>query len=259
MPVIRVPALIAHRGYARQWPENTLVGIDAAVRAGACFVEFDVQLSRDGVPVLLHDDGLLRTAGRDARVGDLSLRELRQISVGEPARLGAGFADVAIAALRDAVTLLRACPGVGAFVEIKGESLERFGVEPVVKSVMAELKGSLAQCVPISFSTTALQCARSLGARAVGWVMDGWDEAARTAAAGLAPDFLFCDHERLPSGLLELWPGPWRWALYEVADPELALDLAARGADLVETMAIGEMLLHPLLRRRGCFPDPQHV
>ena len=50
----------------------------------------------------------------------------------------------------------------------------------------------------------------------------------------------------LPAGG-PLAEGPWRWAIYEITDPEQALDLAARGAGLVETMMIGEMLADPRL------------
>ena len=57
-------------------------------------------------------------------------------------------------------------------------------------------------------------------------------------AEALAPDFLFCNHTRIPDPSTPLWPGPWQWAFYEVTDPALALDLARRGATLVETMAL---------------------
>ena len=50
-----IPELVAHRGYALHYPENTLIGIEAAIRAGARYVEVDVQLSADKVPVLFHD------------------------------------------------------------------------------------------------------------------------------------------------------------------------------------------------------------
>jgi len=50
-----------------------------------------------------------------------------------------------------------------------------------------------------------------------------------------------------------LWHGPWKWVFYEVTQVKLAKELAARGATLIETMAIGEMLKNPQLRRGGCF------
>ena len=60
--------LVAHRGYPRRYPENTLLSLLAALEAGAEFVEFDVQMTADGVPVLLHDADLRRTGGADLEV-----------------------------------------------------------------------------------------------------------------------------------------------------------------------------------------------
>ncbi len=58
-----IPPLMAHRGDAARLPENTLESIQAAGEAGITIIEFDVQLTRDCVPVILHDDNLQRTAG----------------------------------------------------------------------------------------------------------------------------------------------------------------------------------------------------
>ena len=52
--------LVAHRGYQRKFPENTLLGFTEAITAGACHVETDVQLSADAIPVLYHDDSMRR-------------------------------------------------------------------------------------------------------------------------------------------------------------------------------------------------------
>jgi glycerophosphoryl diester phosphodiesterase len=73
-----IPTLVAHRGYAAHWPENTLPALDAAVAAGARWVEVDVQLCADGVPVLLHDADLERVTGRALSVFDLSGRRARR-------------------------------------------------------------------------------------------------------------------------------------------------------------------------------------
>ncbi|MBN8883806.1 MAG: esterase, partial [Salana multivorans] len=61
------PVVLAHRGDADHAPENTLAAFRAAVAAGARGVETDVQLSADGVPLLLHDDGPARTTDSLAR------------------------------------------------------------------------------------------------------------------------------------------------------------------------------------------------
>ena len=58
----------------------------------------------------------------------------------------------------------------------------------------------------------------------------------------LAPDYLFCDHQLLTESASKLWRGPWRWAIYDVQTAKLALELAARGARLIETSAIRDMM-----------------
>ena len=66
----------------------------------------------------------------------------------------------------------------------------------------------------------------------------------------MAPEYLFCNVTKLPSeGALPT--GPWQWAIYEITDPSLALDLCRRGAGFIETMEIGEMLAHPQLKAAG--------
>ena len=65
----------------------------------------------------------------------------------------------------------------------------------------------------------------------------------------LAPEYLFVDTDLLPEPPQPLWTGPWKWVVYTVDNPLVALALAARGADLVETDAILEMLSDPRLVR----------
>ncbi len=235
------PELIAHRGYALRYPENTLPALRAAIEAGARYLEFDVQLTADGVPVLSHDADLWRTAGLERSLVELTLGEVMEIEVNETARLGMQFSGVRIPLLGETTTLLREHPQVMAFVEIKRASLVRFGVEAVVERVVDVLKPVLGRCVIISFDRAAIEQARQVGATSIGWVLEKWSEDVRASADALKPDYIFCDYRMIPADA-ELWPGPWRWALYEIIEPDLALSLAAAGAELVETMAIKEML-----------------
>lgn len=75
------PLIIGHRGASAVAPENTIAAFEAAINAGADGIEFDVRLSRDRVPVVIHDDTLYRTSGVRRRVADLSARELEQFDV----------------------------------------------------------------------------------------------------------------------------------------------------------------------------------
>jgi glycerophosphoryl diester phosphodiesterase len=98
------PLRLAHRGDWRAAPENTLAALEAAMRIPGCDgVEFDVRLSRDGVPVLLHDETLARVQHRPERVDRVEARDLDRLGV---PRLG----DV-----------LAALPGAWLDVELKGE------------------------------------------------------------------------------------------------------------------------------------------
>lgn len=78
----RTPLIIAHRGASAVAPENTLAAFQVAINAGADGVEFDVQLAKDGVPVVIHDTTLQRTAGRSENVADLTSVEFGRIDVG---------------------------------------------------------------------------------------------------------------------------------------------------------------------------------
>ena len=72
----------AHRGASALAPENTLSAFRAAVAAGADGLELDIQLSRDGIPVVVHDETVARTTNGVGRVRDLSLRELQGLDAG---------------------------------------------------------------------------------------------------------------------------------------------------------------------------------
>ena len=82
-PPIR-PQVCGHRGASGHAPENTLASFRLARQLGATWLEFDVQLSADGVPIILHDDTLERTTnlGRPARPTELSLAELKELDAG---------------------------------------------------------------------------------------------------------------------------------------------------------------------------------
>jgi glycerophosphoryl diester phosphodiesterase len=73
---------IAHRGDSLRFRENTMPALASAVELGADWVEVDVKLTRDGVPVLLHDDTLLRLWRDDRRIDALTWSEVGALSDG---------------------------------------------------------------------------------------------------------------------------------------------------------------------------------
>ena len=71
----------AHRGASEYAPENTLLAFNMGIYMGANGIETDVQLTRDGVPVLFHDDTLARVTGEAGSVSDYTFAELQNFRV----------------------------------------------------------------------------------------------------------------------------------------------------------------------------------
>ena len=240
MNAARLIHLVAHRGNAAEFPENTLPAFVSALELGVRFLELDVQLSRDGVPVVIHDHLLARTTGLPGSVFEHDAAELTAMEAADTQRFGDRFNGTRLPLLRDVLGLLARRPEVTLFIEIKRASLGAFGHDQVVSQVLEVIKPWRSQCVVISFDLAAVHRARRLGDTPIGWVLESCDDHSRLKFEALQPEYLFCNHERLPPrGRLR--HGPWRWVIYEVAQLPLALDLAARGADYIETMAVRTM------------------
>lgn len=241
-PIPRFPDLIAHRGNAAEYPENTLPALRSALDLGVRHIAFDVQLSADRQPMLLHDSDLRRTAGIDGHALGMNSRELAEIPVNEEQRFHKRFTDVGIPTLAQAVSLLDSHPAATAFVHLQRASLRTFGQELVVRRVTEVLKSVARQCVIISADFAAVHHVRQVSSYRVGWVLAEYTTLSALKCEALAPDYVFCDHHLLTDNTARLWRGPWRWAICEVSSRRLALDLATRGARLVQTMHVRNML-----------------
>jgi glycerophosphoryl diester phosphodiesterase len=73
---------VAHRGAAGYAPENTIAAFDKAVEMKADYIEIDVQRSKDGELVIIHDTSVDRTTDGTGKVGDLTFAELRSLDAG---------------------------------------------------------------------------------------------------------------------------------------------------------------------------------
>jgi glycerophosphoryl diester phosphodiesterase len=76
------PWIIAHRGFQKNYPENTLVAFQAAMDAGAQMIELDISLSSDRKPVVIHDATLERTTNGHGPVNHYTLNELKELDAG---------------------------------------------------------------------------------------------------------------------------------------------------------------------------------
>ncbi len=242
-----IPVLVAHRGYMKQYPENTLSALDAALVSGACLIEFDIQMDANQQLILLHDDDFKRTSNSAGSV--FEQQDYTQISVHEPKRLAERYAPEPVPLLTQAIDLLLRYPKSTALVEVKDESLQRWGIETVVDETLRCIDRAVHQCVIISDNLDALLYAGRKSDIKTGWVIHAYDEHHRALAEKHAPDYMICNYKRVRD---ELWPGRWQWMLYDISDPELALEWAGKGAGLIETCDIGGMLQHDVLRQRAC-------
>lgn len=242
------PLLIGHRGEPETWPENSYQGFEAVLRAGARYIETDVQITLDGVAVLSHDPSLLKITGLDRAVTDTDYPTIQALSAGYPQRFGETYKDFRIARLDEFAGLLGQWPKARAFVEIKHGSIKAFGIARVVDSVLAALAGVREQVIMISFEYEALVYTREVSDLPVGWVLPAWSGENRSRALELSPEYLFTNYKRLPKGGGALWKGPWKWAVYTINEADEAAALARRGVDLVETNVISKLLADPRLK-----------
>ena len=107
-----------HRGWCARYPENTLASFRAALEAGVDAVEFDVWLTGDGVPVIMHDGNAYRTCGVDKKLCDMTLDEVKALDAGS--KFDPRFAGEQVPTLREVLSLARSLrPDVMLGVEIK--------------------------------------------------------------------------------------------------------------------------------------------
>jgi len=117
------PLIIGHRGASAHAPENTMAAFQLAIEVGADGIEFDVRLSRDGVPVVIHDDNLRRTGLDHRLVAELNAVELKQIDVGkwfDPL----SFANEPMPTLKELLDFFESTTAV-LYLEMKSNGAER--------------------------------------------------------------------------------------------------------------------------------------
>jgi glycerophosphoryl diester phosphodiesterase len=232
---LSLPRLIGHRGAAAHAPENTLAGLAAAKCLGMTWVEFDVALSADGHPVILHDDSLARTAGLERLVSELSWAELQELDVGS--WFAPAFRAERLPSLAQYFERLSEL-GLGANIEIKPvKGHEAATAAAVVAAVKAAWPPALPAPLLSSFSLVALEVARDLGPEiARGYLLEelppGWQAtAARLAAVSVHPW-----HEPLTQAQVRaLKQAGYLVAVYTVNEAARAKDLLAWGVDSLIT------------------------
>ena len=162
MTDLGLPPIVGHRGAAGLAPENTLAGILRAYREGAGWVEFDVKLTADAVPILMHDDKLGRTTDGRGKVAAKTLEEIQSLDAGS--WFAPEFAGERVPTLAAALELCISL-GLGINLEIKpckgrGEETATIALAELAKIWPAD--GSLPPPLISSFDQATLAAARSI-------------------------------------------------------------------------------------------------
>lgn len=113
---LTIPKVIGHRGAKGYAPENTIPSIRTAADLGAKWVELDVKLTRDNVPVIFHDEELERCTGMTGLMAETNYADIRGLDAGS--WYGESFAGTRIPTLEEAVDVIFEL-GLGLNLEIK--------------------------------------------------------------------------------------------------------------------------------------------
>ena len=156
--IITRTQVTAHRGFSRKAPENTLPAFQAALDCGADFIELDVQLTKDGELVVIHDDKLDRTTDGKGYVKNHTYAELMELSAGSWFGKENEFDDVKIPLLSEVLDLIK--KDIMLNIEIKKSGNPKATAEKVVELV--EEYGIVNSCYVTSFSYPALKKVKQL-------------------------------------------------------------------------------------------------
>ena len=156
----------AHRGASAYAPENTMTAFRLGIKLGANGIETDVRKTKDGIPVLFHDAGLLRLTGTDRLIADMTLKELSGIKIPSPD----GALTDTVPTLEEFLSFVKDQPAAVA-LELKDDGLE------AVVIAMTAASGIADRCVVTSFSPEHLAIVKALAPEMkVGLLTDAVDE-----------------------------------------------------------------------------------
>ncbi len=154
--LFRNAQVAAHRGASSEAPENTLAAVGQAIAKRADYAEIDVQETKDGVVILLHDSNLKRTTGVDAEVSDWDYKKIRQLDAGS--WFSEEYKGEMIPTLAE---ILETAKGkIKLNIEIKLNGTERNLVHSVVRLI--EVYDMTEDCVITSFQASALKEVKKL-------------------------------------------------------------------------------------------------
>jgi glycerophosphoryl diester phosphodiesterase len=242
-------AVTAHRGASLRAPENTLAAFREAAEAGADYVELDVQRTRDGHIVVIHDGDLMRLAGDPRKVRDLTLAELQALDVGS--RRGAAYAGERVPTLEEVIGFARGRLLLN--VELKYNVPDAELAPAVVDMLSRERFDS--DSVITSLDLGAL---RQVEQQSPGMVTGLIVTAAVGSVAHAETDFLSLNAAKAKASLVRRLHGAGKAVhVWTVNDPEAMLRMIERGVDNVITDDPARLV--GLLQERSALSTPERL
>ncbi|MFD1955603.1 glycerophosphodiester phosphodiesterase [Paenibacillus thailandensis] len=183
------PINFAHRGASGYCPENTMAAFAKALELGANGIETDVQMTKDGRLVLIHDETLKRTAGADVWVKDITFDELQKLDAGS--WYDERFAGERVPALEELLELVRGTDTI-VNIELKNGLVPYPELESKVIAAVREFKWE-DRTIISSFNHYSLALCNQLAPEIATGVlyMEGlyrpWEYAAAFGASALHP------------------------------------------------------------------------
>lgn len=185
MEVIKMTKVIAHRGSKGTHPENTLPAFQEAIDVKADGIELDVQLTKDGELVVIHDEKLNRTTNTKGWVKEATLAEIKQLDAGS--WFSESYQDTRIPTLSEVLDLLKSNQFTGLLnIELKTDKINYVGIEQKVLHALEENEVTY-QVVLSSFNKDTVRRLRAItkdyelafigfgSKREVAWVNDQRD------------------------------------------------------------------------------------
>jgi glycerophosphoryl diester phosphodiesterase len=225
------PRIVAHRGGGRLAPENTLGAIRKGASMGFKGVEFDVMLTADAMPVIIHDETVERTTSGRGAVPAMTYADLALLKIEKNER---------IPKFEEAALLCREL-GIWANVEIKParghERATGLAVAPMARELW---RGAALPPVLSSFSVAALEAAREAAPELPrGYLVDKIPPDWRATMQRLGCVALHCNYKYLSEALAaEVHGAGYAILLWTVNEPAIARQMLAFGADCLVTDAL---------------------
>jgi glycerophosphoryl diester phosphodiesterase len=226
------PLIIAHRGSSAHAPENTLAAFQLAAEQGADAIELDVDLTRDGHAIIMHDATIDRTTDGSGAVHDLTLEEIRRVDAG--AWKSAAFKGECVPLLAEVFEMVG--QRVLINVEVKSMSLRGDGVEAKVAALVQQYD-LFERVIISSFNPFALRRIKQIEPRLACGLLYAPDLPIVLRRAWLAPLIAHLDarhphHSQVNQKLVEQWHARGqRVNVWTVNDADTLRAMAQAGVD----------------------------